>query len=186
MNMDLITSEALSVSDMDWITLEVLSASNMESILAIRRDDISEAFVDTAETIMALTQYGLDHHCRGRTYAIRSAGVCIGVILLGEAFAWDTDPDEMRGVPFYRLMGFVLDKRYRGRGIGGQVLERVIDLIYGEFGVRPIALGVHKDNLGAARFYLRHGFRKTDVMEGDDYYYLRYPNAAKDGEGARD
>lgn len=168
----------------DLITLEALSASNMGSILAIRRDDIGEAFADTAETIMELTQYGLDHHCKGHTYAIKLAGDCIGVILLGEAFAWDTDPDEMREVPFYRLMCFVMDRRYRGRGIGGHVLERAIDLIYGEFGVRPIALGVHKDNLGAERFYLRHGFRKTAVMEGDDYYWLRYPNEAEDGETA--
>lgn len=27
----------------------------------------------------------------------------------------------------------------------------------------------------AARFYTKHGFRITDVMEGNDYYYLRYP-----------
>ena len=98
------------------------------------------------------------------------------MILLGEALEWDTDPEEMKGVPFYRLMGFVIDKRYRSIGIGGYVLEKVIEIIYGEYGVRPIALGVHKDNIGAERFYLSHGFRKTDAMEGNDYYYLRYPN----------
>ena len=48
--------------------------------------------------------------------------------------------------------------------IGGYVLERVIELIYDEFGVRPIALGVHKDNIGAERFYLNHGFQKPAVM----------------------
>lgn len=85
-------------------------------------------------------------------------------------------PEEMKGVPFYRLMGFVIDKRYRNNGIGGCVLESEIKRIYDEFGVRPIALGVHKDNMGAERFYLRHGFRKTESMEGNDDYYLRYPN----------
>ena len=70
----------------------------------------------------------------------------------------------------------MIDKRYRNIGIGGYVLEKVIEIIYGEYGVRPIALGVHKDNIGAERFYLSHGFRKTDAMEGNDYYYLRYPN----------
>ena len=43
-------------------------------------------------------------------------------------------------------------------------------------GVRPIALGCHKDNHKAEKFYIRHGFKKTDVMEGNDYYYLRYPS----------
>lgn len=159
----------------DLITLELLSDFNMGDVREIQRDDISEAFVDTVDTIMELTQYGLDRTCKGHTYAIKQADTYIGVLLLGEAIAWDTDPDEIKDVPFYRLMGFVIDKRYRGGGIGGYVLEKVISLVYHEYGIRPIALGVHKDNYGAERFYLRHGFRKTTLMEGNDYYYLRYP-----------
>lgn len=158
------------------ITFELLTQSNLEQVREIRRDDISEAFVDTIDTIMELTQYGIDHNCKGHTYAIKQKNEYIGLILLGEAFAWDTDPKEMKDVPFYRLMGFVIDKRYRSSGIGGYVLESAIDLIYTEFGIRPIALCVHKDNIDAERFYLNHGFRKTDIMEGNDYYYLRYPD----------
>ena len=158
------------------ITLELLSDRNIEQARAIQRNDIGEAFVDGVDAMMELTQYGIDHHCKGHTYLIRQEGICIGLILLGEAFEWATDPEEMKGVPFYRLMGFVIDRRYRSGGIGGYILERVIELIYNEFGIRPIALGVHKDNIGAERFYRNHGFRKTGVMEGNDYYYLRYPN----------
>ncbi len=161
---------------MNLITLEVVSDANIECIRAIRREDVGEAFVDTADTMMELTRYGIDRHCKGHTYAIKRKNEYIGCILLGEAFEWDTDPEEMKGVPFYRLMGFVIDMRYRNMGIGGYALERVIALIYDEFGIRPIALGVHKDNIGAERFYLKHGFRKTNVMEWNDYYYLREPN----------
>ena len=164
---------------MELITLELLTNSNIGNIREIQRDDIGEAFVDTADTIMELTQYGLDHNCKGHTYAIKQDDKYIGLILLGEAFEWDTDPEEMKGVPFYRLMGFVIDKRYRSGGIGSYVLEKVIAQIYDEFGIRPIALGVHKDNIGAERFYINHGFRKTDVMEGNDYYYLRYPKKSR-------
>ena len=82
----------------------------------------------------------------------------------------------MKKIPFYRLMGFVIDNRYRGQGIGAYVLESVIDMCYREFGVRPIALGCHKDNHKAEKFYIRNGFEKTDVMENNDYYYLRYPS----------
>lgn len=81
----------------------------------------------------------------------------------------------MSSEPFYRLMGFVVDKRFRGKGIGGKVLEMAISRVYEEFGERPIALGCHKDNHLAAKFYINHGFRKTAYMEGDDIYYLRYP-----------
>ena len=159
------------------IQFEPLTEDNIAEVRAIHREDISEAFVDGVDTIMKITQYGIDHCCIGHTYAIKYKEVYIGVILLGEAIPWETDPDEMRGKPFYRLMGFVIDNRYRGQGIGEYVLERVINICYQEFGVRPIALGCHKDNHKAEKFYLRHGFTKTDAMEGNDYYYLRYPAA---------
>lgn len=161
---------------MKHIKLEYLTEENIDAVRAIHREDISEAFVDTADTLMELTQYGLDHNCKGHTYAVKYEDAYIGVILLGEAIPWETDPEEMRREPFYRLMGFLLDNRYRNRGIGGYILETVIDRIYADYGVRPIALGIHKDNHGAERFYLRHGFRKTDAMEGSDIYYLRYSN----------
>ena len=159
------------------ISLELLNQQNFASVRQIHREDISEAFVDNADTIMELTQYALAHHCLGHTYAIKYDDLYIGLILLGEAIEWETDPPEMKGVPFYRLMGFVIDSRYRSRGIGGYVLEHTIANIYQEFGVRPIALGVHKDNHEAERFYLNHGFKKTTVMEGNDFYFLRYPSA---------
>ena len=97
------------------------------------------------------------------------------MILLGEAITWETDPAEMKNEPFYRLMGFIIDNRYRSLGIGSKVLEMVVDAIYCEYGIRPIALGVHKDNHDAARFYERHGFTAVDAMEGNDRYYIRHP-----------
>lgn len=39
---------------MDVIALEVLSDSNIEGVRGIQRDDISEAFVDGADTIIKL------------------------------------------------------------------------------------------------------------------------------------
>ena len=164
------------------IKLEPLSEDNIDEVRAIHREDISEEFVDGVDTIMEITRYGIARHCLGHTYAIKYRDIYIGVILLGEALEWETDPDEMRAVPFYRLMGFVIDNRYRNLGIGAYVLEKVIDICYQEYGVRPIALGCHKDNHGAAKFYLKHGFRKTEVMENTDYYYIRYPKVELEGE----
>ena len=157
------------------IKLELLTEQNLAAVRAIHREDIPDSWVDNADTLWDLTQYGLEHNCIGHTYAVKYGDAYIGVILLGEAIPWETDPKEMDGVPFYRLMGFVIDNRYRNKGIGSDVLELVIKTIYDEYGIRPIALGVHEENLDAARFYLRHGFHKTEAMEGSDYYYLRYP-----------
>lgn len=160
---------------MQIISLELLNEQNIDGVRAIHREDISESWVDNADTLWELTQYGLEHNCIGHTYAVKYNETYIGMILLGEAIPWDTDPEEMKTEPFYRLMGFVVDNRWRSQGIGGYVLEKVIATIYREYGIRPIALGVHKDNHGAARFYEKHGFRRTEAMEGNDYYYLRYP-----------
>ena len=155
------------------ITLEPLTEDNLSEARAIRRAGVPEDFVDTVDELMELTRYGLEHRCAGRTFLARLEGAPVGVILLGEAIPWSTDPEEMRGRPFYRLMGLLIDSRCRGRGIGGQVLDQAVERIYQEFGPRPIALGCHRDNGDAARFWLRQGFRPTQAMEGDDRYYLR-------------
>ncbi len=164
-----------TASTMPSLCLELLTEENLPQAQAVRREDISEDFVDSADAIWELTQWGLEHGCLGHTFLILWEGKCVGFLLLGEAIPWETDPPEMAEEPFYRLMGFVLDTRYRGRGIGGQALDMAIARCYQDFGPRPIALGVHKDNIGAQRFYLRHGFVKTRYMEGNDYYFLRYP-----------
>ena len=155
------------------ITLEQFTHENYEQALEIDRDDIPETWVDSAATLMDLTDYGKEHHLLGHTYLARLDGRPVGLILIGEALAWETDPDEMRGVPFYRVMGFVVDKAYRNRGVGGEILERAIGQVFDEFGRRSLALGVHRENVRAGRFYERHGFRKTGVFEGSDEYYLR-------------
>ena len=157
------------------ITLEPLTEHNLDAARAIDRSDISEAFVDSADTLYETTRWGEAHGCIGHTWAVYLDGACVGVLLLGEAIPWETDPPEMRERPFYRLMGFVIDRRYRGQGLGGRVLEMAIDQCYRDFGVRPVALGCHRDNLRAAAFYERHGFVKTSYREGNDFYYLRYP-----------
>ena len=157
------------------ITFEQLTHQNFSAARALDRDDIPESFVDTAATIMEITDYGYENNLIGHTYLILCDGRYAGLILLGEAIPWDTDPPEVHQQPFYRLMGFVISREFRGKGVGGEALEKTIAKVYEDFGVRPLVLGCHKDNPKAAAFYERHGFQKTDYMEGNDVYYLRYP-----------
>ena len=152
------------------VKLEQLTHENFGDALRIDRDDIPEAWVDTAATLMETTDYGAEHHLIGHTYLARLEEKPVGLIMIGEALACDTDPDEMRGKPFYRVMGFVVDQAYRNRGIGGDMLESAIEQVYNEFGKRSLALGVHRDNLRAGAFYERHGVRRTGVFEGSDAY----------------
>ncbi len=158
------------------IEFEELTNQNVELARGIDRSDISPKFVDDLNTIMEYTNYGVEHHCIGHTFVIKKNDIYVGLVMLGEAIEWETDPPEMKSEPFYRLMGFVIDKKYRGKGIGGRALEMAIAEVYKDFGVRPIALGCHKENKLAAKFYIKHGFKKTKYMEGNDIYYLRYPD----------
>ena len=157
------------------ITFEQLTHQNFSAARALDRDDIPESFVDTAATIMEITDYGYENNLIGHTYLILCDGRYAGLILLGEAIPWDTDPPEVHQQPFYRLMGFVISREFRGKGVGGEALEKTIAKVYEDFGVRPLVLGCHKDNSRAAAFYERHGFHRTDYMEGNDCYYLRFP-----------
>ena len=157
------------------ITFEQLTHQNFSAARALDREDIPESFVDTAATIMEITDYGYENNLIGHTYLILCDGRYAGLILLGEAIPWDTDPPEVHQQPFYRLMGFVIGKAFRGKGVGGEALEKTIAKVYEDFGVRPLVLGCHKDNPRAAAFYERHGFHRTDYMEGNDCYYLRFP-----------
>ena len=157
------------------ITFEQLTHQNFSAARALDREDIPESFVDTASTIMEITDYGYENNLIGHTYLILCDGRYAGLILLGEAIPWDTDPPEVHQQPFYRLMGFVISREFRGKGVGGEALEKTIAKVYEDFGVRPLVLGCHKDNPRAAAFYERHGFHRTDYMEGNDCYYLRFP-----------
>lgn len=159
----------------DKIELELLREEIYPLLLSINRDDISEDFVDSIAYIIKTSEYGKKNNLIGHTFAVKYEEKYIGIILIGEAIIWKSDPPEMKKEPFYRIMGFVIDKAYRKKGIGGYVLEESISRIYDEFGIRPIALGCHKDNFSAEKFYLNHGFIKTEYMEGNDYYFLRFP-----------
>lgn len=170
---------------MDY-TLVELTHDNYDLVKNIDREDIPENYVDTVDTIMEITDYGVAHGCLGHTFAVKLHGDYVGLILLGEAIPWETDPPEMAEQPFYRLMGFVIDRAFRNRGLGGSVLEKAIETVYREFGVRPIALGCHRDNEAAARFYRKHGFRQTKYLEAEDLYYLRYPTQPDSGGNNRE
>ena len=162
------------------IILEQLTSENLCHTYEIRREDIPEEFVDTAETIAQTNEYGLENGLIGHTFLASLDGRYIGLIMIGEALPWNSDPPEMKSEPFYRLMGFVIDREYRSRGFGGEILRKAIEQVYTDYGRRPVMLGCHRNNTAAARFYKRHGFVSRSIYEGDDEYFLFYPDNGTD------
>ena len=159
----------------DKIKLEIPYEEIYPQLRMIQRDDISEDYVSSIDHILELHEYGKEHGLIGYTFAVKYEDRYIGIILVGEAIEWKTDPPEMKKEPFYRILNFVIDKDFRGKGIGGYVFEKAVEQVYAAFGVRPLALGCHKENKAAEKFYLNHGFVKTEYMEDEDFYFLRYP-----------
>ena len=57
---------------MDFSLVE-LTHQNYSAVREINRNDIPEAFVDTVDTIMEITDYGVSHGCLGHTFAVKYA-----------------------------------------------------------------------------------------------------------------
>lgn len=72
-----------------------------------------------------------------------------------------------------RIFSLAVHPEYQNRGIGSALLTAIIDVFRG-MGVSEIMLEVRVGNVKAKRFYERHGFYTTGIME--KYY--------NDGENA--
>ena len=68
------------------IEFEELTHQNFLDACQIDRDDIPEDFVDTASTIMNITDYGLIHRCIGHSFIVKYNEKPIGLILLERQF----------------------------------------------------------------------------------------------------
>ena len=150
-----------------------LTFDNINKAYEIDRTDIPYDFVEDVQTLSDIMKYGSDNNLIGHAYLAEYGGKPIGTIMLGEGIVGDADPEELQNRPFYRLMFFVLDKNYRGNGLGAEMMEEAISRIYKEFGERPILLEVQQSNEKAARFYEKNGFIKTTYSVGNDNYFVR-------------
>ncbi len=74
------------------------------------------------------------------------------------------------------LMNIAVDEPFRGRGIGGAMIEEAAR-IAAEKGYREMLVGTATEDCAAAqiRFYERHGFRPSHLRE--NYFIEKYPDA---------
>jgi [ribosomal protein S18]-alanine N-acetyltransferase len=98
----------------------------------------------------------------------KSSSICLG--------AFDTDGDEGRLVGYlivsryvdaWHVMNVAVDPEQRGRGIGGEMLERLFELTADD-ARRGYTLEVRVTNGTAIRLYERLGFRARGIRRG--YY----------------
>ena len=155
------------------MVLELLGPENEVQVKHIQRDDVPDEFAEAVADTVELAKYGDENHLRGHCYCIKYGEKYIGVLLIGEAIEDEADPAELKGTGYFRVMGFVLDRNYRGQGLGSKALELALREIYREYGRVPVLLECHKDNVRAAGFYTILGFRNTHILNNEDYFFIK-------------
>jgi len=76
-----------------------------------------------------------------------------------------------------RIFSLAVHPSYQNRKLGSALLKEIID-VFRKMGVSEIILEVRSGNVKARRFYERHGFITTDVLEkyyndGESAYLMR-------------
>ena len=153
--------------------LEIMTFDNCEKAYEIDRSDVPDEFVEDVQTIKSALEFGAENNLIGHAFLVKIDDKAAATIMIGEGLVDEEDPDELKIRPFYRLMFFVVDKKYRNFGLGSKIIEDAIERIYNEYGERPILISVHKENERAARFYERNGFIRTSYKYDDDIYFVR-------------
>lgn len=155
------------------IKLELLNRNNENMVKEIQRDDIPLCFAEDVSSTIELSKYGEENNLRGHCYTIKYADKYIGIILIGEAIEDVADPIELKGTGYFRVIGFIIDRAYRGQGIGSKAFGLALNEIYCEYGKVPILLECHKDNERAIKFYNKMGFRNTNILNNEDYFFIK-------------
>ena len=159
----------------NMVQLEVLDRYNRTQLINLDRKDIPLEYVADVEHTISLADYGTKFGLGGRCFAIKYGGKYVGIILIGEAVKNEADPAELKGEKYFRVLGFLIDNKYQGIGVGTIALQKAIKEIYRDYGKIPLLLECHKDNERAIRFYEQNGFVNTGKLneKGTDWFMVR-------------
>ena len=154
--------------------LELLDNYNRNELIKIDRSDIPVEFAAKAEDTIAMADYGKNLGLPGKCFAIKYNKNYVGILLIGKAVANAADPVELKETDYFRIMGFFIQSKYQGMGIGTTALQKAIDEIHSEYGPVTLLLECHKDNEKGLAFYEKNGFVNTGKMnaKGTDYFMI--------------
>ena len=156
------------------VQLEQLDNYNRKEIVKIDRSDIPVEFAAKAEDTIAMADYGKNIGLPGKCFAIKYNRNYVGILLIGKAVEDAADPAELKGRYYFRVLGFFIQSKYQGLGIGSVALQKAIDEIYTEYGPVTLLLECHKDNEKGLAFYEKNGFVNTGKMnaKGTDCFMI--------------
>jgi ribosomal protein S18 acetylase RimI-like enzyme len=126
----------------------------------------AEPYIDDVLNLMNMDwdQFVEVFRTLGKIDCIYDGNECAG-------FYWTEKRDRI-----LHLHALILKDEFQGRGIGSQVLDRLLEDCVGE--IDSIELGVHHSNQKAKELYERFGFRTVQTLDDLDFSIMQ-----KDIEG---
>ena len=111
--------------------------------------------------------------------ADESEGVVKEYIADGQMFAIMVDSGPVAGVALFveelagviELKSIALDPRFRGQGLGKQVLDMAFE-VFREQGYRKMIVGTANSSIANLAFYQKAGFRIAEIRKD---FFLKYP-----------
>lgn len=160
------------------VRLDKLSFENYGRVLRLEVNENQKDFVEEPATVIALAYAGMEAHMPGELCVIYKEEEVAGVVLIGRAEVEEQEPTELQKYKHvYRIMGFQIDQKYQGKGIGRKAFSLILDKIahYPDGQLIPVALEVEEKNTAALHLYQSFDFYDSGIRYGDACAYIRMP-----------
>jgi diamine N-acetyltransferase len=136
------------------VHLEPVTPENVRAVCDLRVAPEQEPFVAPNAVSLAEAYVYPMAWCRA---------VYAGEELVGFVMLHDTADD-----PGYMLWRLMIDARFQGRGVGGAVVQRVLDYVRTRPGATQLKVSVHPGEGSPGPFYESLGFGYTGELSDDE------------------
>lgn len=160
------------------VGLTTLSFDNYEEVLALKPKDSQKEYVEDWKTILSFAYIGSVSGLDGELNIITCDDKPVGSALIGKIEVEPQEPEILQAYgQVYRIMGFFIDEKWQGQGIGSEALNLLLDKIsrYPEGEKLPVALEVEEENTTAKRLYHKFGFFDTGIRYGKSCAFVKLP-----------
>lgn len=160
------------------IHLNQLSFENYQKVLQLAVNEDQRDFVESPAQIIALAYAGIQEGLPGELWVIQEDDEPVGIALIGKAQVEPQEPRELQAYgQVYRIMGFQIDHKYQGKGMGRKAFSMILDKIlhYPDGKQLPVTLEVEERNMAAMHLYESFGFYDSGVRYGASCAWIRRP-----------
>lgn len=155
------------------VTIQDITFQNINHLLNLEIGDVSKEFFDAPSQTIAFAYCGLLANLDGFCNAIYVDEKPVGLFLIGEAIRDESDPKELlQSEKYFRFMGFVIDKNFRGKGIGKSAFRQALQKFDEKYNF-PLYIECHKNNSPAYHLYLSEGFKDTTQLRNNHRILVR-------------